>query len=258
MADVTSANVVGYYGDDATKGAQKLTMTGVAMTDVAGGALNLNAGFNVDGITGADGVGRADNILVWDPTKAGGAGGYLTFYFYDDGDESGWTGPDEYYVDDSESAYKNFFVDGVGFWFRAYDNKDKKITFSGAVDNNPYVEPALASGKQQSFVVNPFPTTINFNDAKQFSQNGVTGADGIGRADNIYVWDPTKAGGAGGYLTFYFYDDGDESGWTAPDEYYIGDPECAYNDFFKPGKAFWFKPVDAKEKTLRFLNPITK
>ena len=131
MAEVSS-NVVGYYGEDATKGAQKLTMTGVAMTDIAGGALNLNKGFAVDGITGGEDSGYADNILVWDPT------------------------------------------------------------------------------------------------------------------------------GPGGYLTFYFYDDGSESGWTAPDEYYLGDPECAYNTFFKPGKAFWFRPIDANEKTLRFLNPITK
>ena len=257
MADISSANVVGYYGDDATKGAKKLTMTGVAMTDVAGGALNLNKGFTVDGLTGADSDTFSDNILVWDPTAAGGAGGYRFFYFYDDGSESGWTDPDGYYVDDNESAYKDTFVNGLGFWFRAYDNKEKKITYSGAVDNTPYVEPALASGKQQSMVVNPFPTTINFNDNKQFTQVGVTGSDSDTHADNILVWNPAAAGGAGGYLFFYFYDDGSESGWTDPDGYYVDDNESAYKGFFTPGKAFWFKPTDSKEKTLRFLNPIS-
>ena len=106
-------------------------------------------------------------------------------------------------------------------------------------------------------VVNPFPTTINFNDNKQFTQVGVTGSDSDTHADNILVWNPAAAGGAGGYLFFYFYDDGSESGWTDPDGYYVDDNESAYKGFFTPGKAFWFKPTDSKEKTLRFLNPIS-
>ena len=261
MADITSANVVGYYGKDITKGKGKVSMFSLAFSDVSGDGFNFNTGLNVKNVKGTDDSNTSDHVLLWDPTKAGGAGGYLTLWYYDDGSEAGWCDPDGNYIDDPDwSIVKDGFAAGSAFWFEPVDDQEKEMTISGAVDGADYIEPPLAGGKQLSMFSNPFPVQIQLNDKNQLVCSGITGTDDSNTSDHLLLWDPTKAGGAGGYLTLWFYDDGaGDCGWCDPDGNYIDDPEWSmFPDGFAPGTAFWFEPVNANEKCFRFLNPIKK
>ena len=253
MADITSANVVGYTTTGLAQGAGKFSMIGLTFNNAAGENLQLNGGLKVENATGTDDSGTSDHLKLWDPTRAGGAGGYLTFWFYDDGEESGWCDPDGNYVEDGD--YADGFPAGTAFWYEAIDAKEKSFSVSGGVEGADYIEPPLASGKQFSMFADPYPVTLQLN-SDHLVCSGLTGTDDSGTSDHLKLWDATRAGGAGGYLTFWFYDDGAESGWCDPEGNYVEDGE--YADGFAPGTPFWLEPIDAKAKTLRFVNPITK
>ena len=102
-------------------------MVGVAFTAVDGSSFQLNSNLIVEGLKGATTKGAADQILLWDPAMGGGAGGYKTFYYYDDGAEAGWCDPSDNYVEDG--SYKNAFTPGKGFWFYPVDTKEKTLRF---------------------------------------------------------------------------------------------------------------------------------
>ena len=248
MADVVSSDIVGYTSKDLTKGAGKLSMVAGTFGGIGTDGFQMNGNMTVSNVKGADSSFFADQLLMWDPTMASGAGGYRTFYYYDDGVDAGWTdAASETYVED---AYPNGFPAGSAFWFKAYDGATKDITFSGAVEAAEYVEPPLSAGKQLSMVANAYPVSLKLNDANMVTFTGIVGSDSSFAADQFLLWDPTMASGAGGYRTFYYYDDGADAGWTdAASELYV---EETYPNGFPVGTAFWFKPYTAAERTIRF------
>ena len=248
---VESANVVGYNSSDLTTGAGKLSMVGGSFASVSGSGFQMNGNMTISNIKGGTGATDSDTLLMWDPTKAGGAGGYTTFYYYDDGEEAGWCDPatDDYV----EKSYTTGFPAGSAFWFNAIDGATKAITFSGAIDDAEYVEPALADGKQLSMIANAYPVALQLNDSKGVVFTGLKGGTGATDSDTLLMWDPTKAGGAGGYTTFYYYDDGSEAGWCDPatDDYV----ENTYTTGLPVGIGLWFNPINANSRTIRFIKP---
>jgi hypothetical protein len=86
----------------------------------------------------------------------------------------------------------------------------------------------------------------------------MVGATGMTEADNLLLWDATRAGGAGGYVNFWYYDDGSEAGWCDEEGNYIEDGTTIFKDGFPVGTAFWLQPVANGERTVRFINPIRK
>lgn len=248
MADIVSSDIVGYTSKDLTKGAGKLSMVAATFGGIGTDGFQMNGNMVVENVKGSDYSGTSDQLLLWDPTMAGGAGGYKTFYYYDDGVEAGWTDvATESYV---ETSYPDGFPAGSAFWFRAVDGADKGITFSGAIEDADYIEPPLSDGTQLSMVADAYPVPLKLNDVTCVKFTGVVGSDYSGTSDQLLLWDPTMAGGAGGYKTFYYYDDGSEAGWTdVATETYV---EQVYPDGFPVGTAFWFKPYTATGRTIRF------
>ena len=250
---VESANVVGYNSSDLTTGAGKLSMVGGSFASVGGDGFQMNGNMTIANIKGGvNGAGDSDTLLMWDPTLGGGAGGYKTFYYYDDGSEAGWCDPatDDYV----EKSYTTGFPAGSAFWFNAIDGATKTITFSGAIEDAEYIEPALADGKQLSMVANAYPVPLKLNNSTVVTYPAIVGGvNGAGDSDTLLMWDPTLGGGAGGYKTFYYYDDGGEAGWCDPatDDYF----EKSYPDGLPVGTALWFNPISATARTIRFIKP---
>jgi hypothetical protein len=247
---IVSSDIVGYTSKDLTKGAGKLSMVAGSFNGITTDGFQMNGNMVVENVKGSDYSGTSDQLLLWDPTKAGGAGGYTTFYYYDDGTEAGWCDPaTDDYVEKS-AAYANGFPAGSAFWFKAVDGADKDITFSGAIEDADYIEPPLSEGTQLSMVADAYPVPLKLNETSCVKFIGIVGSDYSGTSDQLLLWDPTKAGGAGGYTTFYYYDDGTEAGWCDPatDDYV----ENTYPAGFPVGTAFWFKPYTATGRTIRF------
>ncbi|MBQ4471353.1 MAG: hypothetical protein II946_03420 [Kiritimatiellae bacterium] len=249
--EIVSSDVVGYNSNNLTTGKNKLTMVGGSFAGIGTEGFQLNGNITVKNIKGGSDSGDSDTLLMWDPTKAGGAGGYNTFYYYDDGTDAGWCdlATDDYV--ENTPAYANGFPAGSAFWFQAIDGATKDITFSGAVEDADYVEPPLSSGKQLSMVANAYPTQLQLNSTAMVEFTGLKGGSDSGDSDTLLVWDPTKAGGAGGYNTFYYYDDGTDTGWCdlATDDYV----EVTYPNGFAVGTAFWFNPINAAAKNIKFI-----
>ncbi len=253
FADITSQNVVGYNTSSLTTGAGKLSMIGGSFASVSGSGFQMNGDMTITNLKGGTGAGDADTLLMWDPTKASGAGGYTIFYYYDDGTEAGWCDPatDDYV----EKSYTTGFPAGSAFWFKPIDGATKALTFSGAVEDADYVEPALSEGKKLSMIANAYPVALQLNSETSVAFTGLAGGTGAGDADTLLMWDPTKASGAGGYTIFYYYDDGTETGWCDPaTDDYVENSE-AYASGFPVGTAFWFKPLNANGRTIQFKKP---
>ena len=257
---MTSANVVGYYNNGLTQGKNKLSLIGGAMVDITTGGVQLNNGVKVTGIKGATGSAGADHLKLWDPTAVGGAGAYIEFYFYQDGDpdNDGWCDPGTDDNIEKTPKYKNGFPAGTGFWYKAADNAEKDITFSGAVEDAAYIEPPMSEGKQLTMFANAYPVMTQFNPIggkTMVSFSGLKGATGSAGADHIKMWDPAGASGAGKYIEFYFYQDGDpdNDGWCDPGTDDNIEKTAKYKNGLPVGTAFWFKPADAKTvRVIRF------
>ncbi|MCR5414065.1 MAG: hypothetical protein K6F50_04980 [Kiritimatiellae bacterium] len=253
---VESANIVGYNTTDLTTGKGKLSMVGGSFTSVSGAGFQMNGDMTVSNIKGGSGASDADTLLMWDPTKFGGAGGYTTFYYYDDGSEAGWCDPaTDDYVEKSDT-YKNGFPAGSAFWFNAIDTATKTITFSGAIEDADYVEAPLANGKQLSMIANAYPVALKLNDSTNVAFTGLKGGSGASDSDTLLMWDSSKFGGAGGYTTFYYYDDGSEKGWCDPATDDWVENSDAYKNGLPAGMGLWFNPLSATSHTIQFKKPL--
>ena len=121
MAEITSANVVGYKTDALTDG--NFNMVSVSFNNVDGTGVQLNGG-NVtfeNLITGFDFSDGPDLIEVWNPETSG----YTYHYFYD---QDGWTDDsgNGYFEDD----YPDGLPAGAAFWYEAAENASAPtITF---------------------------------------------------------------------------------------------------------------------------------
>ncbi len=251
-ADVESG-IVGYNTMDLNT--SKLSMIGGSFASTSGTGFQMNSDMTVSNAKGGTGATDADTLKLWDPTLYSGAGGYINFYYYDDGSEAGWCDPaTDDYVENSE-AYANGFPAGTAFWFNPIDSATKTITFSGGIEDADYVEPALSSGKKLSMVANAYPVALQLNDATCVEFTGLTGGTGATDADTLKMWDATLYSGAGGYINFYYYDDGSEAGWCDPaTDDYVENSE-AYASGLPVGTALWFNPINANTRTIQFKKP---
>ena len=104
-------------------------MVAGSFAGVSTDSFQMNGNLNVTNIKGGSDTGDSDTLLMWDSTMAGGAGGYITFFYYDDGVEAGWCEPENgNYVEESEE-YADGFAVGTAFWFKPINDAAKSIKF---------------------------------------------------------------------------------------------------------------------------------
>ena len=119
MAEITSANVVGYQ--TATLADNNFTM--IANPYPVATQLNSDA-VAVANLTGGDNCEVADRIWIWNPTKLG----YDRFFYYDDTEEAGWVDDaDMEYIENIE-GWEDGIPAGQGMYFKALGG-GKTITF---------------------------------------------------------------------------------------------------------------------------------
>ena len=277
LADVTSANVVGYTEQALVNG--RYNFVAVTLGEIGKDDMwNLNGNIGGKNLTGTDqdgdvaGMQKSDQIQIWDPTQ-GGAGGYTDFYFYD----AEWDTDKEFYGWWSylgEKVGRDIYQDGLptgsGMWILKRDEgKEAAIIPSGEVSNDPTITKRLYRSRYNQ-LSDPFPVRLNLNDATQVEWTDSIGTDedgdvaGMQKSDQIQVWDANQ-GGAGGYTDLYFYD----AEWDTEKEFYgwwsyLGEKvgRDIYQTGFDVGQLFWYLPRgeystdEEKMCKITFFNPI--
>ena len=264
LADVTSANIVGYTGNNLVAG--KYNLIALPFTAVAGGNMKLT-----EAMTGAnwypnDDANQADNIKVWDATT----GGYVSYYYWEDDthEYDGWydckTGF-SFFDDCPENA--DGLETGWTAWYLSRGGENPNVTFSGAVESADDFKVTIYGGSY-NLIANPFPSSFQPNadqpwwvrsEPKLVDWNGPTANDDANQADNIKLWDAAT----GGYTTYYYWEDSSHEydGWYDAKtgfNFFEDDPDRPENtNGIKGGEVFWYLSRAAKgnNRNITFLNP---
>ena len=128
MADVQSANVVGYQTQSLAS--DNYTMFSVPFKHVNndGKGLMLNSDLKIANPTMTDSSGSADQIWVWVPAN----NGYDKFYFYTGEYGTGWcemqSGNEEFFEDDPVYGVTGI-PSGAAMYYKAKTGAGKSMTF---------------------------------------------------------------------------------------------------------------------------------
>ena len=245
LADVSSANIVGYSTITVEKAGQQ-KMVGANFVSVGAEAIDIQ-----DIKLVGDAEDGSSWVKWWNPEtkKYGDKAVYVEELYELSGDPivpttSGWGDPEFW------CPVEKTFVPGEGFWFGpSADNVG--VTISGEVVQQKDVEYAgrtVEKAGQQIMVLNPFPTALDIQTVK---------LDGDAEDGSSWVkwWDPAtkKYGDKAVYVEELYELSGDPivpktSGW--------GDPEfwCPVEKEFGIGDGFWFGPA-ADNVTICMPNP---
>ena len=277
LADVTSANVVGYTEQALVNG--RYNFVAVPLGSVGkDGMWNLNdnvQGKNLKGtendMTTEDKL-ISDQIQIWDPIF-GSDGGYTDLYYYfsespDLAEFNGWYGYG--YEKVGVDIYPDGFPTGAGMWLLKRDEgKEAAIIPSGEVPTDPTIVKRLYKSRYNQ-LSNPFPVRLNLNDATQvewtdsFGTEQDTTTEEKLSSDQIQVWDP-NFGTDGGYTDLYYYhsdspDLAEFNGWYGYGYEKVG--VDIYPNGFDIGQQFWYLPRgefstdEDKMCAITFFNPI--
>ena len=273
LADVTSANVVGYTEQPLVNG--RYNFVAVPLGSVGkDGMWNLNDNVGGKNLSSTDddateeGLAKSDAVQIWDPTQGAG-GGYTDIYLYDCGEESddnGWwtMAAEKVGVD----IYQNGFPTGAGMWYLKRDEgKEAAIIPSGEVDADKTIVKRLYKGRYNQ-LSDPFPVRLKMNDPTMVEWTDSSSTDddatdeGLAKSDAVQVWDPLQGAG-GGYTDLYLYDCGEESednGWWTMAAEKVG--VDIYTEGFEVGQQIWYLPrgeystEEANMCKITFFSPI--
>ena len=266
LADVTSANIVGYQSNTLVAG--KYNMISLPFAGVATGTQKLSEALSGGNWYPNDDMNLADNILVYDPATAD----YKYYYYWID--ESGATTADNgWYYSDGVTFFDDceWNADGLeagwSVWYRSRGKNAPNVTFSGAVESADDVQITIYGGCY-NMIANPFPVAFQPNadqpwwEDKRFAKavdwNHPHANDDMNLADNILVYDPATAD----YAYYYYWEDSSHEydGWYASNgvDYFETDPLHPENaDGLTAGRVFWYRSRDAKgsNRKITFINP---
>ncbi len=258
MADVQSANVVGYTTATCTAG--KWYMLGAQFEDVSSTANSRVALTLQDLVQGCTGVEYGDGssftttapqLQVWDAT----ANDYSVRYYLSDGWYSN-NGADAYaagWCDEGGNLVSDEIPVGKAMWFKSPSGDTVKLL--GAVIGGQ-ASLACASGKWEMPTIG-LPQVNSLND-EAVTWSGISAVEyGDGStftttAPQIQLWDPA----ANDYSIRYYLSDGWYSN-NGADAYAAGWCDEGGNlvdDSIPAGYGFWFKPTSAV--TIQCASPI--
>ncbi|MBQ0031228.1 MAG: hypothetical protein KBT68_00345 [bacterium] len=254
MADVSSANVVGY--STVTVKAGWLNLISAQFDAVGENARPaLNDGFVSGEIFGTDqySYDDADMIMVYMPSLGGYHSDYKFYWSVDESDPS-YNNVWLCTTDDEPTDYvlpadKSFF-----YWCR--NDHDVTLTFAGAVKAEPVS--AEITGNYLNMVANPYPAEIVLNGANRsfaWETLGVKGSDqySYDEADMIMLYVPTL----GGYHSDYkFYWSIDESDSAYNNVWLCTTDDEPTTQTIPAGAGFWYWRRGAENITLPFASPI--
>ena len=204
VADVTSANIVGYNTVDLKPGYNMLSINFKDVTDPDGIEIDkvFPGGGKPSVLTPAAAAAQADSIMVYS-NDGDGNGDYVTYFLYKSTKSSA---NDYWWVNSSGAKCGVKFKNGDSFWFYKRGSVTVNATVSGEVDLTPVRSVNLLPG--YNMIGNFFPTGLILNDdiyTPTFWQNsGAKSAAAAAQADSIMV--PANDGeGNVDYVTYFLY-----------------------------------------------------
>ena len=248
LADVTSANIVGYQTITAPAAGHYVSLS-VQFEPVDGVQKTVNTLFTYATGTpkGTPGFGNsADNLWLWDPTLNDGAGNWAKYWYKS-------TGTKGFYRQGATATPSTDVVPAGStiLFFRGLSAGAATLTLSGGVVplKSAVQQTGLAAGKYR-FMCYPWPIDFNINQLAA-CQKAPKGTPGFGNsADNVWIWDPTLNDGAGNWAKFWYKSTGTKG-------YYRQGVTSAPADYKIPaGEGFlFFRGLSGAEETITFKGP---
>ena len=217
LADVTSANIVGYQTIAApaanhyiSLSVQFTSLDGIPKTvsnlfTYASGSPKARPGFGT----------QADNLWLWDPSLNNGAGSWAKFWYK----SAAGTLPAGWYKQGVATVPASDPVpDGstVLFFRGTYTGVADAATLQlagGVHPLNGKVQQTDLQCNKYRFICYPWPVEFNINKLAACQANPKA-RPGFGtQADNVWIWDPTLNNGAGSWAKFWYRTGG--STWSA-------------------------------------------
>ena len=248
LADVTSANIVGYQTITAPAAGNYVSLS-VQFDPVDGVQKTVNTLFTYSSGSpkGTPGFGSAaDNLWLWDESMNDGIGGWAKYWYKS-------TGTKGFYKQGVTTALATDVVP-VGstiLFFRGTGAAAATLTLSGGVVplKSAVQQTGLAAGKYR-FMCYPWPIAFNINKLAA-CQKSPKGTPGFGSAaDNVWIWDKAMNEGIGGWAKFWYKSTGTKG-------YYKQGVTTALADVEIPaGEGFlFFRGTGGADETITFKGP---
>ena len=234
LADVTSANIVGYNTVTLKPG---WNMLAVNFKNVANdNGIDINDLFPGKGkedtvFTPGAGEASADYVQVWDANE----GKYTTYFLYKKA--KGTSEANYWWTDANAAVTSKSFKNGDAFWFYKRGDKDVTANISGEVYLDTVKEVAIKPG--WNMIGSFFPAGWKLNDEyytpSYWENSGAVPGAGEASADYIQVWDATTSK----YTTYFLYK---KAKGTSDANYTWTDANAATfkGDVLTAGKGAWY------------------
>ena len=259
LADVTSANIVGYNSTTHKPG--KYNLISLPFAGVAGGTSKLKDALSYINLKGAEDYADADIIQVWSYDEKGN-GKYTDYMYYvDDTHEwDGWWNASATIEFDDCDENKDGLEAGWCAWYLSKGEDIPQMTFSGAVESSDDAQFWIYGGGY-TLIANPFPVNLKLNDSSAVNWGKPCGAEEYADADIIQVWG-FDAKGNGFYTDFMYYEDDTHEwdGWWNANATIIFEDVPGFENGLATGTAFWYLSRDAKgtNHKITFYSPLSK
>ena len=235
MAEITSANVVGYRTEALTDG--NYNMIAVSFNGVDGEGIDLNGSgitINNHSVTEEPYDDGTDYIQIWNPVDSGYAEFYYSLY------DEAWVSADGSYTPFIEcEGFESGLPAGATAWYIASNMAEREgdlsMTVAGAVADD--ADTTILASDNFNMVASPYPVAVDFNNPETvvIQNHSITEEPFDDGTDYIQIWDPVNSGYAEFYYSLY------DEAWVAADGSYTPFNETAgFEDGLPVGVAFWY------------------
>jgi len=231
---VYSVNTVGYQKLNIVP---NLNMLALNWNAVGGSdAVGVQGLVDTANLVGALSQADSDKLYVWNPAKLSGQGGYDLYYFYDSGSSDPVYDRKWYFAENDSLPTTNTIIRGQGMWL-LHKGTATTTVMAGEVPTDPTNVVHFGVGLTQ--FGSAYTATLTFNGAN----NTWVGHGALSQADSdkIYVWNPSKASGQGGYDLYYFYDSGSADPVYDQKWYFAENDSLPTTNTMAMGSGAWYK-----------------
>ena len=191
LADVTSANIVGYHQVTLQKGWNMLAVNWENCSDADGISIQDLIPGTTEGLTGNMAAASADQIQIYDAKT----GGYTVFSLFLTTLPSPILQAKNYkWVDNAGNVSSYKFKSGDSLWFMKQGAEAVSVSLSGQVSIAEVQDVVIVKG--WNMIGSAFPANFNPNQlgTEYWQTSGAVGNMAAANADQIQVYDPATQG----------------------------------------------------------------
>jgi hypothetical protein len=247
-AEVPSVNTVGYVRLNVSTNFNLFSFN----WEVIGGAQEVDVQDLLDTTVLAGGIdpALADNLWLWDPTAAGGAGAYVRMFLFDSsGAFPQWDG--KWVYANLSGPATDMVQRGDAFWLKRYGPATELVITGQVPDSDSAYQVSFTEGF--TLFGSGYTADADINSLDWSDSNGNIDP---ALSDNIWLWDPAAGGGAGAYVRMFMFESGGAfAQW---------DGKWIYNNLSGPatnvmslGEGAWYINVDTEDVVWTETKPYT-